>query len=104
MKTKAVFLDIPVELDYPRVYPSKPHARLGRDLKDTSIPSAETVQCQVSLPVNCQPRKRRKGLSAVLRANTIHVIHRQRDDTFEGDNPIVVEDWPQAVNISTKED
>lgn len=111
MNTKGIFIDIPVELYWPRVYPSKASLPLAIE-EPSPVESPKTLPLIPPPPGAARPAgppykrahrtktcamRRRKGLSALLQTSIIHVVH-LNDEALRTSEPAwIVQDWPQSV-------
>ncbi|CAG0964594.1 hypothetical protein ANAEL_00826 [Anaerolineales bacterium] len=96
-------IDIPVELDNwssncsPDSLPSLPSIHLSPQGK--SRPTSDYFSHRKAVLRHENGHRRRKGLSVLLQADTIHVIHQGDKRTTESDLPLPVENWPQEVSM-----
>ncbi len=111
MKTKGIFIDIPVELDTPRVYPPKSSPlvnTMSHMVERTLLPTPKPPGGSRPL---CPPYKRmarsklrrHKGLSVRLGASTIRVVYSQREVLVQAAPSLAIEDWPQTLYLMSEE-
>lgn len=111
MNTKGIFIDIPVELDWPRMYPPKPSLPLAVG-ESVPVPVPKVLPLMplpsgavrpVGPPYKRAYRtktcamKRRKGLAALLQTSIIHVVHVNDEDPGISEPTWIIQEWRQSV-------